>query len=106
MATKKHIPHHRRARRREYHFGPNKQDITCPYCSKTLIAQNKLLMHIELAPQEGHRNVEICPHLRREDTPKEKWIKILRMMLGNMPELRLQPRKYPYRYQEINQTKP
>ena len=66
METKKHIPHHRREKRREYHFGPNKQDITCPYCRNALIAQKKILMHIELAPHGGNGNMEIRQQLRRE----------------------------------------
>ena len=57
-------------------------------------------MHIELAPQQGNRNMEICPHAdgRR---PERKWIKRLLNMKVNMPELRLESKKYPYHYQPI-----
>jgi len=106
MTTKKHIPRRRRTRRREYNIGPNEQDIASPYFRKTLSAKKNLLIHLELAPQGWNRNMEICPQLRRKDTPGEKWIKILHRALGNMPGLRLQPRKYPYRYHEAKQTKP
>ena len=65
---------------------------------------NKLLMHIDLSPQEGNRNMIIGPKMHRNDTPKDKWVKILLRMKGNMPELRLQPKKYRYRYQPIVKT--
>ena len=106
MTTKKHIPHHRRTNRREYHFGPDVQDITCPHCIKTIGEQSMLLMHIELEPMEGIRNIEIILQLRREDNPIVKWFKILHRMIGNIAEHRLRPKQYPYRYQDMKQTKP
>ena len=38
--------------------------------------------------------------------PRKKWIKILRKMLGGIPDLSLQPGIYPYRYQVMKQAKP
>ena len=39
-------------------------------------------MRIELAPQQGDRNAEICPKLNPEDTPRGKWIKALLKIKG------------------------
>ena len=83
METTKRISHHRRKHHPEHCFGPNKQDITSPYCSKTLSALNRLLIHIELSPREGHWNIDTCPQLQQDDDPRDKWAKILLRMKGS-----------------------
>ena len=46
----------------------------------------------------------IYPKLPRSDAANAKWIKMLLRTNGEMSVLRLQPEKYPYRYQPIMQT--
>ena len=75
------------------HWG--KKEITCPYCNKTYCAKDRLLTHIELSPQKGNRNAEICPNLKTEDAPREKGIRAILKMKGNMYELRPISKKSP-----------
>ena len=74
---------------------------TCSYCSKTYSSHAKLLMHIELAPQKGGRNAEIHPKLNAADTPGGKWVHVLLKLKGDMPALRLRPKKFPYQLRPI-----
>ena len=92
--------YHRNRQRPERNLG-EQPETTSPYCRKTYIAQDKLLMHIELLPHQGTRNKDKCPNLQTEDAPKERWIKTLLKMKGTMPDLRLKSKKFPYQYQPI-----
>ena len=70
MEKTKRISHHRRKHHPEHYFGPNKQDITYPYFRKTTSALNRLLIQIELSPQEGNRNIDTS-HIYNKKTPRE-----------------------------------
>ena len=63
-------------------FGPDQQEMTCPYCRKTMNAMRRLFIHLKIQPQAGNWNVETCPKLTPEETPRGKWAKILLRMKG------------------------
>ena len=63
--------------------------MTSPYCSKTMNAMRRLFIHIKIQPQEGHWDIETCPKLMPEETPRDKWAKVLLRMKGNVPEIKL-----------------
>ena len=77
----------------------------CPYCSKTYSTHARLLMHIELPPQKGNRNTEICLQLDAEDSPIQQWVKVLLKIKGNKRELRIRPKKLLYRMHPIIRMK-
>ena len=58
-------------------------------------------MRLELPPQKGIRDAEICPKLESTDSPESKWAIPLLTIEGDMPELRLHPMKSPYQLQPI-----
>ena len=60
---------------------------------------------MEVKPKEGNWNIETCPELRQNDTPRDKWEKILLKMKGNIHEVKLQQRKYPHQPREKLNTK-
>ena len=64
--------------------------MTCPYCSKSMHPMGRLLIHMEVEPQEGNRNIETCPKLQQNDTPRDKWAKILLRKKGNIHEVQIQ----------------
>ena len=74
---------------------------TCQYCSKTESAHARLLKHIELPPGKGDRGTGILPKLNTEESPKQKWRELLLRIKANMHELRLRPKKSPYRLRPI-----
>ena len=63
-------------------------------------------MRLELSPQQGNRNAEICPKLEAMDPAVPKWIQILLKANGHIPELRSQPKQSPYRLHPITRTTP
>ena len=69
-------------------------EITCSYCKKTYRIQEKLLRQLDMAPQRGSRNEEICKQLGNDTSP-QNGKRVLLKTKGNMPELRLQPNIYP-----------
>ena len=76
-----------------------------PVLQQDRIHPDKLLMRLELAPKKGNRDTEIYPGLVTEDTQREKWAKTLLRLRGHMRELRLQCKKFPYRYQPLTRMK-
>ena len=60
---------------------------------------------MEVTPQEGDWDIDACQKLQQEDAPREKWAKILLRMKGNIPEVKLQPRRYPHQTREELCTK-
>ena len=80
--------------------------ITCPYCNKTYFVRRKLLMRLGLAPQIGNRNTEMRPKLEATDPSDQKWVEILPKIKGVIHELRLRPKKLPYRLHPIIRLMP
>ena len=95
LTPQKKIAHRRKKHHPEHYFGPDQQEMTCPYCRKTMNAMRRLFIHIKIQPQEGHWNIETCPKLMPEETPRGKWAKVLLRMKGNVPEIKLRKEKYP-----------
>ena len=89
----------------EHYFGPKAQEVTCPYCSKTLNAIDRLLKHLEIAAQEGDWNIETCAKMQKEETTRDKWAQILLRMKGNIPEICLRQPKYSQQGTEERHTK-
>ena len=58
-------------------------------------AMGRLFIHLKIQPQAGNWNVETCPKLTPEETPRGKWAKILLRMKGNVPEVKLRKKRYP-----------
>ena len=79
--------------------------MTCPYCRKTMNAMGGLFIHLKIQPQAGDWDIETCPKLQLNDTPRDKWAKILQRMKGNMREVKLRERKYPQQLEEAIYTK-
>ena len=71
MDSEKATFNHRNGQRPENNLERNKQTTTCPYCSKTYSATDKLLMHLKLLPQKGTRNMENARSSRLK-TPRRK----------------------------------
>ena len=103
--TGKGITRHSKTHRTEQYFGPNRQEMTCPYCRKTMSALEVLVIHMEIRPQGGSRNVETCAKLQAQVTPRGKWAKILLRMKGNIPEIQLHEMKYSQQPKEVLYTK-
>ena len=82
----------------EQYYGPDLQEVTCPYCGKTLNAANRLFIHMKIQPQNGGWNTETCPKLIPEDTPRDKWAKLILRMKGNIPEIKL--REWEHKHSE------
>ena len=96
--------YHRGKLHPEHIIGGIHREVECPYFSKIYSARGKLLMHIELSPKKGNRDMEIRPRLLKEDTPRAKWAKALLKMKWNMAELRLQCKKSPISISTTNKN--
>ena len=105
-AARRSLYIHRESERPEHFPGKCRIPIACPLCDKTFSVRIELLMRLELPPQQGNRDAEICPKLDASGPPKQKWIQLLLRIKGNMPELRLYPKKVPYQLQPIARMKP
>jgi len=92
--TSRGMTRRRKIHRTEHYFGPNRQEMTCLYCSKTMSAMKILVVHIESHPQGGSRHIEIRTQIHTQDTPRDKWGKILLQMKGNIHEVQIQGKKY------------
>ena len=103
--TGKGITRHSKTHRTEQYFGPNRQEMTCPYCRKTMSAIEVLVIHMEIHPRGGSRNIETCAKLQTQDAPRGKWAKILLRMKGGVPEIQLQDMKYSQQPKEVLYTK-
>ena len=55
----------------------------------------RLFIHIKVQPQACDWNIETCPKLPPEETPRGKWAKILLRMKGKVPEAKIRKKKYP-----------
>ena len=85
----------RRERDRPRNFrGESMSAITCPYCNKTYSARSRLLLRLEMSPQSGNRNTEICPKPETTDSPRSKWLKTLLKIKGNVRELHTKKSHY------------
>ena len=73
--TSRGMTRRRKIHRPEHYFGPNRQEMTCPYCSKTMSAAEILVVPMETHPQGGSRNIEICTQIHAQDTPRDNWAK-------------------------------
>ena len=91
--TSKKISHGRKKHQPEQYFGPDQQEMTSPYCRKTMNALGRLLIHMEVKPREGNWNIETCQKLQQNDTPRDKWAKLLLKMNGIIHEVKLQQQK-------------
>jgi len=60
---------------------------------------------LEIEAQRGEWDIETCIKMRKEDTSRDKWAKILLRMKGNIPEIRLRQPKYPQQGTEELHTK-
>ena len=89
MDTSRKIAQHRKKHHGEQYYGPDTREVICPYCGKTLNATNRLFAHMKIQPQKGGWNTETCPKLIPEDTPRDKWAKLILRMKGNIPEIKL-----------------
>ena len=69
-----------------------------PLLWKTLNATNRLFIHLKIQPQKGGWNTETCPKLIPEDTPRDKWAKLILRMKGNIPEIKL--REWEHKHTE------
>ena len=68
-------------------------------------AIDRLLIHLEIESQGGNWNVETRLKMPQEDTPRDKWAKILLRIKGNIPVVFLQKTKYPQQQTEKIHTK-
>ena len=68
-------------------------------------AIGRLFIHLEIQSQVGNWNVETFLNMPQEDTPRDKWEKILMGTKGNIPELCLQKIKHPQQQTERIYTK-
>ena len=90
----------------EQYYGPDLQEVICPYFGKSLNATNRLFIHMRIQPQKEGWCAETCRRLIPEDTPRDKWAKLVLRMKGNIPEIRLREWKYtPGRKRDINAHK-
>ena len=105
IETAKSISRHRRIHRSEQYFGPTRQEMACPYCSKKWSALELLFAHVKVRPQGGSRDIETCTEIHTQDTPRDKWAKILLRMKGIILEIQLQEMKYPQQPREELYTK-
>ena len=76
-----------------------------PYCRKTMSAMDRLFIHMKIQPHEGDWDIETCPKLQPNDTPRDKWAKILLRTKENISEVRLRGKKYPQQPTEEIYTK-
>ena len=96
MDTAKKIARHRKKCHDEQYYGPNKQEVYCPYCGKSLSTTSNMLIHMKIQPQKGEWDTETCHKLISEDTPRDKWAKLVLGMKGNIPEIKLREWKYAH----------
>ena len=77
--------------KRQYgqYYGPDIQEVICPYCIKSLNAISRLFIHVKIQPQNGGWGTETCHKLIPDDTPREKWAKLIMRAKGNIPEIKL-----------------
>ena len=55
-----------------------------------------MLIHMKIQPQKGEWDTETCHKLISEDTPRDKWAKLVLGMKGNIPEIKLREWKYAH----------
>ena len=68
MDTARKISLHREKRHCEQYYGPDMQEVICPFCGKSLNAANRLLIQMKIQPRKGGG----------------KWAKLILRMEGNI----------------------
>ena len=101
MDTSRKISQHRKKYHGEQYYGPDTREVICPYCGKTLNATNRLFVHMKIQPQKGGWNTETCPKLIPEDTPRDKWAKLILRMKGNIPGIKLRAWEHKHSEEKI-----